>query len=59
MRNLSDLAREDIEELNQIAEVLTQLDFLQAKAKLAKQMKATEPKLSQDHSVNLLKARHP
>lgn len=59
LRNLSDLAREDIEELNQIAEVLTQLDFLQAKAKLAKQMKATEPKLSQDHSVNLLKARHP
>lgn len=59
LRELSTLARESIAELNQIASVLTQLDFLQAKAKLAKQMRATEPKLSQDHSINLLKARHP
>ena len=59
LHELSILARENIAELNRIASVLTQLDFLQAKAKLAKQMRATEPKLSQDHSINLLKARHP
>ncbi|RVU70548.1 MULTISPECIES: endonuclease MutS2 [Lactobacillus] len=59
LKQLSALAREDINALNEIAAALTELDFLQAKAKLAKQMKATEPKLSQDHSLNLLKARHP
>ena len=59
LRNLSDLAREEITPLNQIASALTELDFLQAKAKLAKKMKATEPKLTKDHSLNLLKARHP
>ncbi|GAA3627260.1 endonuclease MutS2 [Lactobacillus hamsteri] len=59
LRNLSDLAREEITPLNQIASALTELDFLQAKAKLAKKMKATQPKLTKDHSLNLLKARHP
>lgn len=59
LRHLSDLAREEIAPLNQIAAALTDLDFLQAKAKLAKQMKASQPKLTEDHSLNLLKARHP
>lgn len=59
LKHLSNIAREDIETINQIASALTELDFLQAKAKLAKKMKATEPKISQDHSLNLLKARHP
>ena len=42
-----------------ISHALTELDFLQAKAKLAKKMKATEPKISRDHSFKMLKARHP
>lgn len=59
LKSLSNLARTDVDRLNAIADALTALDFLQAKAKLAKQMKASEPKLSQDHSLNLLQARHP
>lgn len=59
LRHLSNIARDDLEVINEIAAALTDLDFLQAKAKLAKKMKATEPKISQDHSLNLLKARHP
>lgn len=59
LKSLSNLARTEIDRLNAIASALTELDFLQAKAKLAKQMKASQPKLSHDHSLNLLKARHP
>ena len=59
LKHLSSLAREEITSLNNIAAALTKLDFLQAKAKLAKQMKASEPLLTQDHSLNLRKARHP
>ena len=59
LRELSNLAREEIEPINEIAQALTELDFLQAKAKLAKEMNASQPKLSQSHEINLLKARHP
>ena len=45
--------------MNNIATALTRLDFLQAKAKLAKNMKASEPILTKDHSINLRNARHP
>ena len=41
LKNLSGLAREEIDSINNIANALTRLDFLQAKAKLAKQMKAS------------------
>lgn len=59
LKHLSNIARDEIEEINKIATALTELDFIQAKAKLAKKMKATEPKITQDHSFNLRKARHP
>ncbi|RHW52473.1 endonuclease MutS2 [Lactobacillus bombicola] len=59
LRNLSDLARQEVDLIDQIAASLVELDFLQAKAKLAYEMKATEPKLTTDHSLSLLKARHP
>lgn len=59
LKHLSSLAGEEIDSLNNIATALTQLDFLQAKAKLAKNMKATEPVLTKDHSLNLRNARHP
>ena len=59
LKHLSGLAREEIESLNNIATALTQMDFLQAKAKLAKNMKASEPILTKDHSINLRNARHP
>ncbi|MDB6239437.1 endonuclease MutS2 [Lactobacillus amylovorus] len=59
LKHLSGLAREEIDSLNNIATALTRLDFLQAKAKLAKSMKASEPILTKDHSINLRNARHP
>lgn len=59
LKHLSSMAHEDIENLNEIAFSLSQLDFLQAKAKLAKEMKATEPSLSHDNSLYLRNARHP
>lgn len=59
LKHLSSMAREDIENLNEIAFSLSELDFLQAKAKLAKEMKATEPSLSHDNSLYLRNARHP
>lgn len=59
LKHLSSMAREDIKNLNEIAFSLSELDFLQAKAKLAKEMKATEPSLSYGNSLYLRKARHP
>ncbi|QLL67800.1 endonuclease MutS2 [Lactobacillus johnsonii] len=56
---LSELAGMYQQEIKNNAEALTQLDFLSAKSKLAKAMKATEPVLNQDHVVKLRKARHP
>lgn len=59
LRNLSDIARENVDCLDAIAKALSELDFIQAKAKLARKMQATEPKLTQDHSLSFIQARHP
>ncbi|KRL63053.1 endonuclease MutS2 [Lactobacillus psittaci] len=59
LRELSLAAGLEIEKIQNCSQSLTILDFIQAKAKLAKQMKATEPKLNLEHQVNLKKARHP
>lgn len=56
---LSDLAGLYQKEIKNNAESLTQLDFLSAKSKLAKVMKATEPVLNREHAIKLRKARHP
>ena len=59
LHDLSLLASPETKNLDTISHALTELDFLQAKAKLAKKMEATEPKISSDHSFKMLKARHP
>lgn len=59
LRNLSDLVRSEVESIDAIASSLVELDFIQAKAKLAHAMKATEPKLTHDQSLLFLQARHP
>ena len=59
LSELSDLAGMYQKEIKNNAIALTQLDFLSAKSKLAKEMKATEPVLNKDHIVKLRKARHP
>ena len=59
LRNLSDLVRPEGDSINTIASSLVELDFIQAKAKLAHVMKATEPKLTHNQSLLFLQARHP
>ncbi len=59
LRNLSDLVRPEADSIDTIAGALVKLDFIQAKAKLAHTMKATEPKLTHDQSLVFLQARHP
>lgn len=59
LHNLSADARIEADQLEKISQSLTELDFIQAKARLAKDMKASQPALSDDHSLNLRKARHP
>ncbi|MDK7161419.1 endonuclease MutS2 [Lactobacillus jensenii] len=59
LKHLSALAGEDTECLRKISDALTELDFLQAKAKLAKKMKAIQPQISDNHEVLLRQARHP
>ncbi|KRN27458.1 hypothetical protein IV38_GL002110 [Lactobacillus selangorensis] len=41
------------------AQILGQFDFMNAKAKYAKEIKATEPLLNPENNINLHQARHP
>lgn len=59
LRNLSDLVRPEVDSIDAIAISLVELDFIQAKARLARAMKATEPQLTHDQSFLFLQARHP
>ncbi|RMC55771.1 endonuclease MutS2 [Lactobacillus sp. ESL0261] len=59
LRNLSDIVRPEVDSIDAIASSLVELDFIQAKAKLARAMKATEPQLTHDQSFLFLQARHP
>ena len=59
LRNLSDLVRPEVDSIDAIATSLVELDFIQAKARLALAMKATEPQLTNDQSFLFLRARHP
>ncbi len=51
------MAEQEILMLN--VEALAQIDFIQSKAELAEEMRATKPLLNKDGWLNLRKARHP
>ncbi|MCI1290628.1 MAG: endonuclease MutS2 [Lactobacillus sp.] len=59
LRHLSNLAGSYQTELRQIEGALTVLDFISAKSKLARKMKASQPKLNADNQIILRQARHP
>ncbi|WP_297816404.1 endonuclease MutS2 [uncultured Lactobacillus sp.] len=59
LKHLSAVIADHTDEISKNSQSLMQLDFLSAKSKLAKQMRATEPILTNDHSIELRKARHP
>ncbi|PLS16931.1 endonuclease MutS2 [Bacillus sp. M6-12] len=56
---LSAAVGEQTHELLQNVKVLAQLDFMFAKAKYAKKLKASKPLLNNEGRVKLLKAKHP
>lgn len=59
LKHLSLLASQKVLDIERNVSSLAKLDFLQAKAKLAKKMKAVKPNISRDCSFNLIAARHP
>lgn len=59
LTNLSIQCSEYIEELRINMKVLPQLDFIFAKASLAKEMKATMPIFNNERYINIKQGRHP
>lgn len=56
---LSDLVRPEIDDILKNNETLAQFDLINAKAKYANEIKATEPLISKDNIVDLKQAKHP
>lgn len=56
---LSEMLAPHIAAMHQTAYVLGQLDFINAKAKYARLIKASEPIVNQEQSLHLKQARHP
>ena len=56
---LSTQAAESIPQLKRNQEILTKLDFVFAKARLAVDMNATMPLMNEDHYIHIRKGRHP
>lgn len=59
LASLSAMAGEHTEELSANQKLMTGLDFIFAKAKLAMDMNATTPIFNTDHYINIRKGRHP
>ena len=59
LAELSAYAAEHVENLAYNMKTLTELDFIFARAILAKAMKATEPKFNERGYINIRKGRHP
>ncbi|UFT97976.1 endonuclease MutS2 [Radiobacillus kanasensis] len=59
LRTLSALVAEDAEILLQVVEVLAEIDFMFARAKLGSQMKAARPTMNDQGIIKMKQARHP
>lgn len=59
LADLSNLCAEHVEEITTDFQVLSELDFIFARAALSKALKCTEPEFNTDGIVNLKCARHP
>lgn len=59
LASLSTMAGEHTEELSANQKLMTELDFIFAKAKLAMDMNATTPIFNTNHYINIRKGRHP
>ena len=59
LADLSGQAAEHVQELAENQKIMTHLDFVFAKAKLALDQNATRPVFNTDHYIHLRKGRHP
>lgn len=59
LSQLSSLCNENIEALSENLSILTELDFIFAKAKLSKDLNCCEPEFNNQGIINLKEARHP
>lgn len=59
LQKLTALVGEKAPEINDSVLILGKIDFIYARAVLANNMKAVEPKLNQKGFINLIQARHP
>lgn len=59
LATLSAQVGEHVEELRVNQRLMTRLDFVFAKSKLAMDLNATEPVFNTDHYINIRKGRHP
>lgn len=59
LAELSAQASAHTEELAANQRIMTKLDFIFAKAKMALDQNATEPRFNTDHYINIRKGRHP
>lgn len=59
LASLSGMAAEHTKELAANQRIMTELDFIFAKAELALDMNATAPRFNREHYINIRKGRHP
>lgn len=59
LSNLSQLAAENLDAIFDDVKLLSELDFIFARAQLAKFQNATEPRFNRDRIIDIKKARHP
>lgn len=59
LSNLSQLAAENLDAIFDDIKLLSELDFIFARAQLAKSQNATEPRFNRDKIIDIKKARHP
>lgn len=59
LEHLSSMAAAAVEDIAYNLSTLTELDFIFAKAKLAKSMQATEPIFNEDGYIDIKQGRHP
>lgn len=56
---LSEMLAPNVESLRYNRDAVTELDFIFARACLAREMKATRPDFSEDRTIKIIKGRHP
>lgn len=59
LADLSNLAGEQLEALNDDLQILVELDFIFAKASLSKILKCSEPEFNEQGYIHIKKGRHP